>query len=112
MNKAVNIDVSRLSGEMAFLLLLLQDAASLDEETARGYASALDWNAFVELALHHRVYPAVYLKLNSLASIVPADTMETLRYHHHSNTFKMLELTKEMSRISGALAEDESGRSS
>ncbi|MFD1957515.1 nucleotidyltransferase family protein [Paenibacillus thailandensis] len=106
MNKAVNIDVSRLSGEMAFLLLLLQDAASLDEETARGYASALDWNAFVELALHHRVYPAVYLKLNSLASIVPADTMETLRYHHHSNTFKMLELTKEMSRISGALAED------
>lgn len=105
MNKAVNIDVSRLSEEMSFLLLLLQEAPPIDEDTVRRYAQALDWEAFMELALHHRVYPAVYLKLNSHASVVPAGILETLRYHHHVNTFKMLELTKEMGRISGALAE-------
>lgn len=107
MNNAVSIDVSRrLSDEMSLLLLLLQDAPSIDGETARRYASVLDWNAFMELVLHHRVYPAVYLQLNSLAPMAPADTMEKLRYHHHVNTFKMLELTKEMGRISKELAEN------
>ncbi|WP_337103066.1 nucleotidyltransferase domain-containing protein [Paenibacillus sp. YIM B09110] len=106
MKKAAKIDLSDISNELSFLLFILRDVQELDEKRIREYASNMKWDSFMELTLHHRVYPIVYLKLNQIrSSLIPAEMMELLRYHYNSNILKMMQLTKEMNKICGELSE-------
>jgi hypothetical protein len=107
MKKAASIDLSDISNELSFLLFILRDVQELDEKRIREYASNMKWDSFIQLTLHHRVYPIVYLKLNQIrSSLIPADIMEMLRYHYNSNILKMMQLTKEMNKICGELSEN------
>lgn len=105
MMKAEKIDLSDISNELSFLLFILREAGEWDERRARVYASKTKWDSFIQLTLHHRVYPNVYLKLSqNRSSCIPADVMETLRYHYNANLVKMMQLTREMNTICGQLA--------
>ncbi|MGM0883166.1 MAG: nucleotidyltransferase domain-containing protein [Bacillota bacterium] len=107
MIKAAKIDLSDISNELSFMLFILRDVQELDEERIREYTSNMKWNSFIQLTLHHRVYPIVYLKLNQIrSSLIPAEIMELLRYHYNSNILKMMQLTKEMSKICGKLSDN------
>lgn len=107
MMKAEKIDLSDISNELSFMLFILRDVQVLDEKRIREYTSNMKWNSFLQLTLHHRVYPIVYLKLNQInSSLVPAGIMERLRYHYNSNILKMMQLTKEMSKICGKLSDN------
>ncbi|WP_029192451.1 nucleotidyltransferase domain-containing protein [Paenibacillus harenae] len=100
MIKAAKMDLSDISNELSFMLFILRDVQELDEKRIREYTSNMKWDSFLQLTLHHRVYPIVYLKLNQIrSSFIPADIMETLRYHYNSNIIKMMQLTKEMNNI-------------
>lgn len=107
MMKAENIDLSDISNELSFLLFILREAGDWDERRMREYASTTKWDSFIQLTLHHRVFPNVYLKLSRhQSSCIPADVMETLRYHYNANVLKMMQLTRELNTISGQLAGD------
>jgi hypothetical protein len=107
MMKAEKIDLSDIPNELSFMLFILRDVQVLDENRVREYTSNLKWNSFLQLTLHHRVYPIVYLKLNQLnSSLIPAEIMERLRYHYNSNILKMMQLTKEMSNICNKLSDN------
>jgi hypothetical protein len=107
MIKAENIDLSDISNELSFMLFILRDVQELDENRIREYTSNLKWDSFLQLTLHHRVYPIVYLKLNQIgSSLIPADIMENLRYQYNSNILKMMQLTKEMNNICGKLSDN------
>ncbi|MGO4542046.1 nucleotidyltransferase domain-containing protein [Paenibacillus sp. 2TAB19] len=107
MKKAASIDLSDISNELSFLLFILRDVQELDEKRIREYASNMKWDSFMELTLHHRVYPIVYLKLSQIhSSLIPAEIMELLRYHYNSNILKMMQLTKEMNMICGKLSDN------
>jgi len=106
MIKAEKIDLSDISNELSFMLFILRDVQVLDEKTIREYTSNMKWNSFLQLTLHHRVYPIVYLKLNQInSSLIPADVMVRLRYHYNSNIIKMMQLTKEMNKICSKLSD-------
>lgn len=105
MTKAEKIDLSDISNELSFLLFILREAKERDEQRMREYASKTKWDSFIQLALHHRVYPIVYSKLSQIrSSCIPADVMETLRYHYNANVLKMMQLTREMNTICGRLS--------
>lgn len=107
MMKAAKIDLSDISNELSFLLFILRDVQELDEKRIREYASNMNWDSFIQLTLHHRVYPIVYLKLNQIrSSLIPAEIMELLLYHYNSNILKMMQLTKEMNKICGKLSDN------
>lgn len=107
MMKAEKIDLSDISNELSFMLFILRDVQELDEKRIREFTTNLKWDSFIQLTLHHRVYPIVYLKLNQIrSSLIPADIMETLHYHYNSNIIKMMQLTREMNKICDKLSDN------
>lgn len=107
MMKAEKIDLSDISNELSFMLFILRDVQELDEKRIREYTSNMKWDSFIQLTLHHRVYPIIYLKLNQIrSSLIPADIMEALHYHYNSNIIKMMQLTREMNKICNKLSDN------
>ncbi|MFE0560623.1 hypothetical protein ACFW1P_32375, partial [Paenibacillus sp. NPDC058910] len=85
---AVKLDLSDISKELSFLLFLLRNNTH-EEILIKQYASDIDWDMFMKLALHHRVYPLVYLRLKGVdASLIPFEVMASLQQHYHSNVMK------------------------
>ncbi|WP_339292138.1 nucleotidyltransferase family protein [Paenibacillus sp. FSL W8-0187] len=99
----VMLDLSDISKELSFLLYLLRNNTH-EEILIKQYASDIDWDMFMKLALHHRVYPLVYLRLKGVdASLIPPEVMASLQQHYHNNVMKMLHLSREMSQLCEAL---------
>ncbi|AIQ11457.1 nucleotidyltransferase domain-containing protein [Paenibacillus durus] len=94
-----------LSTEMHLLLALLaaengEDLPVRRPELFRG----MDWESFIELAMHHRVYPNLYPKLKNLGKdVVPSRVISCLYNYYSRNTFQMLHLSGEMEFIGGEL---------
>lgn len=106
MANASLMNVNDTSKELSFLLFILQDGLEVNGQLTEEYTTNLDWTTFLQLSLHHRVHPLVYLKLmQARLDVAPADLMETLRKQYVSNTFLMLQLTKEMTRICNHLTD-------
>lgn len=85
-------------------LFLILDIVSMKKTVHQAFADNIDWEKFVELSLHHRLYPVIYINLKSIdSSMVPEIVMEALRVHYHRNVFKMLHLSSEMEKINNAL---------
>lgn len=100
---AVKLDLSDISKELSFLLYLLRNNTH-EEILIKQYASDIDWDMFMKLALHHRVYPLVYLQLKGMdESLIPSEVMASLQQHYHNNVMKMLHLSREMSQLCEAL---------
>lgn len=100
---AVKLDLSDISKELSFLLYLLRNNTH-EEILIKQYASDIDWDMFMKLTLHHRVYPLVYLRLKGVdASLIPSEVMASLQQHYHNNVMKMLHLSREMSQLCEAL---------
>lgn len=68
----------------------------------------IDWNNFLEYAIHHRVFPLLYLKIKLLNhNSVPGYVLGFLGEIYKQNTFTMLQLTGEMEYISRIFEEQE-----
>ncbi|UJF34307.1 nucleotidyltransferase domain-containing protein [Paenibacillus hexagrammi] len=91
--------------ELNWLLILLQSDIS-DGDTVQCKPDGMDWEYFLQIAKHHRVYPAVYVRLNALESdVVPSYVLQSLRSYYNNNTFQMLYLSSEMEGICKQLGE-------
>nr|WP_273840911.1 nucleotidyltransferase family protein [Halalkalibacter alkalisediminis] len=64
----------------------------------------MNWNQFLELSLHHRVYPSLYAHLKQSDVTIPSDVSKTLKAYYQQNTFRMLPLTAEMEMVSSLFA--------
>ncbi|HAQ07815.1 MAG TPA: Renal dipeptidase [Bacillus bacterium] len=61
----------------------------------------LDWNLFLDLALHHRIFPIAYPKMKLVKEgLIPDYVMKTMQLHYRQNTFRMLQLSAEMEQVS------------
>jgi len=101
MNKTHTLDLNPLSKE--FLLLLSFAGICSDSvmpEHSANQPEAIDWNHFVQLAKHHRVYPTVYLHAKKMDDErIPAEVMQAFHHEYNRNTLQMLRLTAEMKKI-------------
>ncbi|NGM85587.1 nucleotidyltransferase family protein [Paenibacillus sp. 7124] len=94
-----------LSTEMRLLLAIL--AAEKAEDLPVRFPDLFreaDWEEFVKLALHHRVYPNLYPRMKNLGEAVPGEVTGCLFAHYSRNTFQMLHLSAEMEFLDGELA--------
>ncbi|WP_458352145.1 nucleotidyltransferase domain-containing protein [Peribacillus frigoritolerans] len=104
MNDKTNFDSSSISNELKFLLDCLK--SETNKQVPFKVEQNLDWNLFLKLARHHRVYPLIYPKLKS-ANYIPAPINQSMHHDYQKNTFKMLKLTGEIERISRVVFENE-----
>lgn len=101
------LDQGSLSKEVHLILALL-NSGNLDETAQKQpqLFTDLNWDLFVELNRHHRVYPYLYPRLSRMETqAVPAEVLERLKWEYRRNTVQMLQLSGEMSNIASHLAE-------
>ncbi|WHY55216.1 nucleotidyltransferase domain-containing protein [Peribacillus simplex] len=96
-----NLNLSSLPKELRLLLEIVK--AENDDGISTSLKELLvgiDWELFLELARHHRVYPLIYSRLSKLEEkIIPDNIFEILFQEYKKNTFQMLKLSGEMERL-------------
>lgn len=103
-----DLDLSNFSKELKILLLLMKEknhegVLSNQKEWLEG----IDWDRFLQLARHHRVYPFIYTKLKEINETgIPPIVVQTLHREYQKNTFQMLYLSGEMEQTCKLFAEN------
>ncbi len=95
------VAVDAYSRELRLLLALvgLDNNPSLPSELLDS-TPHWDWDDFLRLVVHHRVYPAVYLSLKRLSHpAIPPSVMQALFAEYRRNSFMMLQLCGELQRV-------------
>lgn len=101
MERNGELDLSLLPRELKVMLTILNH-----REGNLVLEQNIDWNYFLQLVKHHRIYPLVYAKLKELRDpAVPPFVMEVLKREYQKNTFSMLHLSAEMERVSKLFSE-------
>ncbi|EMI9090659.1 Renal dipeptidase [Bacillus cereus] len=102
MHKSFCLDTDDLSKELKLLLEILKMEDGDDGfQNRREWLLDIDWDEFVSLAMHHRVYPSIYSNLKSMGEErIPDYVVEVLYQQFKKNTFQMLYLGAEMERLS------------
>ncbi|MBT2679839.1 nucleotidyltransferase family protein [Bacillus sp. ISL-35] len=106
MNKNLNLNLTKVPKELKLILEIVktENLSNISIELQYG----IDWELFVELAIHHRLYPSLYLKLANIDyNWIPGKTVETLHNYYIKNTYKMLQLSGEMEQLSQLLLKNE-----
>ncbi|WP_264447646.1 nucleotidyltransferase family protein [Bacillus cereus] len=109
MEKDFGLNVEFMSKELKLLFAILK---LQDDETVQTYSNEwfldIDWEVFLEQAVHHRVYPVIYQKLKQVdEELIPSHIVQTLNRKYKKNTFQMLYLSAEMERINKLCNENE-----
>ncbi|WP_440603805.1 nucleotidyltransferase domain-containing protein [Bacillus sp. GB_SG_008] len=109
MSNDFSIDVEFMSKELKFLLevLKLKDDDVMPVNSNKWFID-IDWNKFLELVMHHRVYSLIYSKVKKIdEKLIPSHVVQTLYRWFKKNTFQMLHLSAEMEQVSKLFTENE-----
>ncbi|MGN7229583.1 nucleotidyltransferase domain-containing protein [Priestia megaterium] len=100
MDNMLNLD--RIPKELKLILELLKEGnEQYLQKHSQVLCSDIDWNLFIKLTLHHRVYPLINFKIKMLdGEIVPTHVVQFLHQQYKRNTFQMLRLSAEMEQVS------------
>lgn len=90
-----DLDLAKVPKELKLILELLKENNSINQEIFQG----IDWDFFINLSIHHRVYSILYYKVKD-AELIPQKVVKRLEFEYKKNTFKMLFLSSEMESIS------------
>ncbi|WP_233531870.1 nucleotidyltransferase domain-containing protein [Paenibacillus alkalitolerans] len=100
------LDVSSFPKELNVMLAFMQtDAGSRERYPVKQPLPDIDWNQFLKLVRHHRVYPQVYTNMQN-SKLIPADVLQALSMDYGKNTIQMLRLSVEMERLCRSLQEN------
>ncbi|MGG0275860.1 nucleotidyltransferase domain-containing protein [Bacillus rhizoplanae] len=109
MHNSYVLDLNSVTKELKLQLEIMKrkDATELQEIDKTWFVN-IDWNKFLELTIHHRVYSFIYPKVKELdEKLVPARVIQILHQYFKMNTFQMLHLSAEMEKVSKLFAENE-----
>ena len=96
------------SKELQLLLHFLKRNENGLYETKEEKLNDIDWNLFIQLSIHHRVFPIIYKRINNLKnSQIPSHVVQVLHKHYQNNVFRMLQLSGETEYIAQTFAKQE-----
>lgn len=101
------LNVVRIPKELRLILELMKEGNhQYVQKHQESLCRDIDWNFFIKLTIHHRVYPLLNFKIKMLdESLVPAYVFQFLNHQYKKNTFQMLRLSAEMERVSKLFSE-------
>ncbi len=106
LGRCFRLDKSNIPKELGTILSLIGDKQS-DLEPKELFKD-IDWELFIDLSLHHRVYPLLFSKLQSQElGIIPKHVSETITYYYKRNVFTMLHFCREMEAVAKLFAKNE-----
>lgn len=101
MGKDLAIELDRIPRELNLIIKLLNNDPVSTEQVKK-----INWDNFIDLSIHHRLYPVLYPKARQLPEFIPAHITRHLFQLYQTNTFQMLQLTAEMESVSKFLTEN------
>ena len=63
MNHIFNLDTSGFSKELVLMLEMLKQQSNDEVLVNENLLEEMDWELFIQLTRHHRVYPTIYQKI-------------------------------------------------
>ncbi|WP_241156874.1 nucleotidyltransferase family protein [Bacillus sp. FJAT-42376] len=101
--KEYKLDLSLLPAELKLIIQLLSTDGKIENDL-----TDTDWELFIKLAVHHRIFPNLYpLMAKKNPGVFPDSVMQKLSILHRKNTFQMLHLSNEMVQISQLFAKQD-----
>ncbi|MDM5313201.1 nucleotidyltransferase domain-containing protein [Peribacillus frigoritolerans] len=109
MDTNLSLNLSTLSKELRLILEIMKTKSSDSiEPTKKEMFKDIDWDLFLKISMHHRVYPILYSQLKMIDSkLVPPYVFQILNREYKKNTFQMLQLSGEMEQISKLFIENQ-----
>jgi hypothetical protein len=104
MNHQTGLDITGIPKELELMLEWMRSESEPNADAGR--LAEIDWSLFLELALHHRIFPVLFTKIKNLEG-VPGHVVQALNQQYRSNTFRMLQLSAEMELLSRLLDEQQ-----
>lgn len=107
MNNNVTLHTGDLSNEMRLLLgLLAMDQGITHNYEIQELIREIDWDRFIELARHHRVFPPLNRRLQEMKYMeIPTFVSQMFQRDYYRNTLQMLALSGEMEQITKVFTE-------
>ncbi|RST72538.1 Renal dipeptidase [Siminovitchia acidinfaciens] len=106
MNKTINLNLEKIPNELMLMLELI--SVNNKEHISEGNYKNIDWDLFFQLALHHRLYPLLSIKIAKFnCPWIPSDVSKSLTTYYRNNTFQMLHLCGVMEKVSQLFAEND-----
>ncbi|MBD8134931.1 nucleotidyltransferase family protein [Bacillus sp. CFBP 13597] len=108
MQNNYDIDLSITPNEFQLLVEVMKMQNDKSIGSFKELLTNTDWEFFLQLAMHHRVYPLIYSKLKYVDErLIPKYVIENLYQEYQKNTFKMLLLSGEMENLGRLLNENQ-----
>ena len=105
MDKHFNLNLEHFPKELRLILeiMKMENNNNIEKEMF----SDINWEKFLELAIHHRVYPLIYSKVKKMhIEWIPHEVCHSLFREYQRNTFQMLHLSGEMEQVSKLFSEN------
>ncbi|HWJ77138.1 MAG TPA: nucleotidyltransferase family protein [Niallia sp.] len=100
MGSKQSLDFTHVPRELKLIIEILMKEKEYFSDNNKDLFININWNLFLELAFHHRIYPSLYVKLKDyFTNLVPKHVMQTLAMEYKNNTIKMLCLSAELEEI-------------
>ncbi|SEP68135.1 Uncharacterised nucleotidyltransferase [Virgibacillus subterraneus] len=102
------LDLTAIPKELQLIFMLLKSDSPAHLKTQYfELLTDIDWDQFIDLTMHHRVYPVLSPKLKQMDDdIIPLFVKKFLNKQYKRNTFQMLYLSGEMERVGRMFADD------
>lgn len=109
MNNNCSLNLSHVPKELKLQLEIIKASNSKEIETInRQWFENINWNQFLKLAMHHRIYPSLYPKMKKIdEELIPLYVIQELRRKFQNNTLNMLYLSREMGEVSRIFTENQ-----
>lgn len=101
MENNFSLDLALIPKELKLILEIIKiEDVERFQANSSDWFKDIDWKLFLELALHHRVYPILSLKLKKFeVNLIPQNVIQILNLTYKKNTLQMLHLSSVMVEI-------------
>jgi len=104
--KQIDLDISNVPKELCFMIELLKGADNAKNNP--NIYENINWETFIKLSFHHRLYPIIYPKLKQFnKEVVPQNVLNYISFHYKRNTLNMLRFSAETESVCRILSEND-----
>jgi hypothetical protein len=101
MDTNFSLNVSQIPMELKLIMEILKmEDVEHNQADIKAYLKDTNWELFLELTMHHRVFPLLYCKLKEMdQSLIPQNVVQTICQTYMMNTYHMLQFSGEMEQV-------------
>lgn len=102
-----NLNLAGVPKELRLILETIKIKVNTNVKPSTDLLSECDWQYYLDLVFHHRLFPILYNKIKGSEESVPSDILKTLKLYYQRNTFQMLYMSSEMEQLAKQFSENQ-----